>query len=434
MANNRSEGTAKRYLTGIDWIIHTLDYMTLDSTGIGNSSQVVFELHGTPEDELRNCLSSVIKNYPAVWGHPARNCNLAPYWKMPDPNQLSSHPLNIYQLKDEADAFPILEKCVNTPFKSPHEHTAFHLIYAGNKVFAVMTFDHRLFDARGAEAFLGILNARKHNKIFSLTRSAQLDRWAEKFRAGQQVNRAFLELAKNAPPLVIPLPPRMKNRNFKFEILCFSKKQTSKIVETAYSEAGYLMLMPYLLGITISALHEIFTDRGIRAGDYIIPVNIDMRSPQNVKEEIFFNHMSFLMFRIPAQKADSFPDTLMTVRRQLYTQIKSGLPAAIREVSFLMRIAPLPVLSRLMRIYFKGQTASFSFSYVGETAYPGSRFMGKKIDNLFHMPRVPTPPGLGVFFHQFHGRLRAVVSYLEGMLTSEEADKIRRTLESRLGS
>jgi len=124
---------------------------------------------------------------------------------------------------------------------------------------------------------------------------------------------------------------------------------------------------------------------------------------------------------------------LQSIKQQIYDQIKADLPRDIEKASLLMRIAPLPVLGYLMRLPLKGQIASFCFSYIGEAAYASPVFMGKKIHNIFHMPRVPIPPGLGIFFNQFQGKLNVVISYLDGMLEKDEIDSIVHALQSRLG-
>ncbi|MFA7677837.1 MAG: hypothetical protein WCY34_06720 [Candidatus Omnitrophota bacterium] len=72
----------KRYLTGIDWFINALDYTLRKKTGIGNTSQVVLELGGYPDEELLNKrLEEASFEYPILFGHPARAFNLCPYWK-----------------------------------------------------------------------------------------------------------------------------------------------------------------------------------------------------------------------------------------------------------------------------------------------------------------------------------------------------------------
>ena len=119
-------------------------------------------------------------------------------------------------------------------------------------------------------------------------------------------------------------------------------------------------------------------------------------------------------------------------KRQMYDQVESGLPGDFKEASYLMRIVPLRILSRMMGLHLKGEMASFSFSYVGETAYSSPDFMGIRIQNLFHMPRVVVPPGLGIFFEQVRGRLNAVLSYAEGLLTDDEAESMLNHLREVL--
>ena len=435
----------KCYLTGIDWIIHTLDYITKKATGTGNTSQIILELDGSPlEDKFRNCLGSLIKKHPVLHGRPSRDYNLAPYWKMSFVKQRQPLPLKIScfdNTSSKADLFSILEQTANLKFISDREHLFFHLIYAENKTYVAMTFDHRLFDALGAEAFLEMLQNEWKNKdnsfcdkhIIIPEESAHLCNWRRKFIAGQQANRAFLKMGENAPPRVLPLPALLNNRRFRFKVIPFDKHQTDLIVENAYKEAGYLMLMPYVLASSAWVLHKLFIKRNIRSGDYVVPVSIDMRPTDKVQQEVFFNHVSFLFFIIRPDEAEHFPVLIKSIKQQLYDQVKSGLPRNFQEASLLMRILPLPILSNIMRLYLKGQIASFSFSNVGESAYKSSSFMDNKILNIFHMPRVPVPPGLGIFFHQFHNKLNVVLSFLEGILSDKEANELIHALQSRLG-
>jgi hypothetical protein len=79
------------------------------------------------------------------------------------------------------------------------------LLHAGDaRSFLGMTFDHRLFDARGAESFLELLSAYAASAVvpecvasIAMTEPSHLDRWADKFRAGQQVNRALVRLSQS---------------------------------------------------------------------------------------------------------------------------------------------------------------------------------------------------------------------------------------------
>jgi len=297
-----------------------------------------------------------------------------------------------------------------------------------------MTFDHLVFDARNAEAFLNIFQkdweGGKDSGKLPITEPAHLSMWMDKFKAGQRVNRAFLQIADRIPPRVLPLPPGKKD--FKFKILSFSRKEAEAITENAFNQAGYLMLMPYALSASVSALHEIFAGRGV-SGNYVIPVSIDARKKEEVMRQVFFSNVSFFIFKVGADLAVRFPELLKSVKEQMYNQVKAGLPGDICKASLLMRIAPLPLLGSLLKIYLKGQIASFSFSYVGETAYESSCFMDNKIINMFHMPRVPVPPGIGIFFQKSKENLNVILSYMNGMLTGDEPGKIFDLLKSRLG-
>lgn len=433
----------KHYLTGIDWIIHALDHITRKKTGVGNLSQFVLELDGKlSQSELRRELLRFIGEYPVLRGRRARNyLNLAPFWRIPSRGKttpLSLNVINLEEIKNPASFLDSLTESVNLSFNDSREHIAFHLIHAGGKSFLAATFDHCLFDARGAEAFLDIFQQEWEEKSNSSRRNplpepSHLCQWREKFESGRQVNRTFLWLAENAPPRFLQLPPETEKPLYKFKLIQFDQSQTAAIIKNAYEEAGYLLLMPYLLSAVTEALHNVFVGRDIVSSDYVIPVSIDPRPTEKIPEEIFFNHLSFFFFRIKADEVENFSTLLDTIKKQMYSQVKTGLPRALQQASFLMRIVPLPLLSYLLRLHLKDQIASFSFSYMGESAYRSSQFMGEKVKNVFHMPRVPVPPGLGIFFNQYRGKLNGVLSYLEGMLSDDEVDMIVKTLRDRLG-
>jgi hypothetical protein len=59
--------------------------------------------------------------------------------------------------------------------------------------------------------------------------------------------------------------------------------------------------------------------------------------------------------------------------------------------------------------------------------------MGRKVLELFHMPRVPVPPGLGFFSNYFNGRLNLVISYLDGLLRDDEVQMLDRRIREGFG-
>lgn len=432
---------SKRYLSGSDWVISALDYLLKIETCAGNMSQIVLMLDSSIEQtELQNHLSRFIKEFPVVQGSIARDFNLAPYWRI-SKNAETDLNFNVYHVKNSSQegVLSLLEKSGNKPFKSNNEHLAFHLIQTetGKSCFA-MTFDHRLFDARGAEAFLNLFqrylvenNSQDITEGFSFTAPADLSQWMKKFYAGRNVNRKIVALSKS-PPESLPLPPG-KNKGFKFKLITFNPQETEEIYNNAYSEAGYLMEMPYLLSVVIQTVHELFKKKNIPASNYLIPVTIDMRTSKDIRRELFFNHVSYFFFQTHAGDTGNLKEMIKTIKQQMYEQVKSGLPEDILEASLLTRIAPLLVLKKIFRIPFKGQIASFCFSHTGKSSYLFPEFMGVEVKNIFHIPRVPVPPGLGFFSNYFNGQLNLVISYLDGLIKDEDIIMLETGMKERLG-
>ena len=427
----------KHYLTGIDWILHSFDFMNKRVTGAGNTFQIVMELEGLPkENQVRDWLCSCIGKFPLLGGRARRDYNLAPYWEVP--SQAPAAAFVFHRLRVDEEVFPLLEREINTPFRSEREHLAFHLIHVGERSHAAVKFDHRLFDAHGAEMFLSMLQRdwEKRGRCVwerQPCEPAHLSDWQVKFEAGRRVNRALLRLTEGAPPRALPLNPGSMAGGFDFREISFAERESREILERAEAEAGYLMAMPYTMALSIQALHEVFANRGLETGHYIIPVTMDLRSPGRRSQEVFFNHVSLLLFRIHDREVHDLPSLLKSIKEQMYDQARTGLPRDLLDASLLMRIAPLPAVGHLLRLYLKKDVASFCFSFLGDTGCMPSRFLGEKVTRSYHMARVPIPPGLGVFFHHSHGRFSVHLSCARGVLSEGEQVATLEALKSRLG-
>ena len=216
----------------------------------------------------------------------------------------------------------------------------------------------------------------------------------------------------------LPIPQKLKGRPYRVKVLCFDKGESTLIMDRAYSEAGYLMVLPLLLAASVQAMQRLMSSLGIEGGkEYIVSVSLDDRKGASHEEQLFFNHLSYLFFRIDSKQATSMRAAIASIKKQMFDQVKAGMPNHINEASMLMRVLPLEALKVVMRLPMVGKMGSFCFSHVGEPLKPLDRFMEAKVVNLIHMPRVPIPPGMGIFFTQFNGRLNLSFSYVDGMLS-----------------
>ncbi len=428
----------KRYLSGSDWVINTLDHMMKAATGVGNLSQVVLLLDA-PVDELevRDRLNAFVKQFLVLQGQVGRDLKLAPYWKIPSKSgrdvsltiRTADGPLS----REAIIAY--FEKSANTPFQDDCEHLAFHLVKDAERCLLAMAFDHRIFDARGAELFLNLFQQNMNNGspasgAITFASSAALTQWPKKFLAGRTVNRRIIALSKSSPR-ALPVPRDAQGQ--RYHLLSFTEQETAAIYERAYTESGYLMESPYLLAVIIQCMHELFTTKQEAGSSYLIPVTLDLRPNKDPLQEMFFNYVSYLFYQVPVEEAADRKGLIALLKRQMYDQVKSGFPKDLAEASLLTRIAPLPLLGKLLHLPMKGKMATFAFSHLGKSSYQHTQFMGRTVAELFHMPRVPVPPGLGFFSNYYNNRLNLVISYLDGLLSDDEVRMLDRRLREGFG-
>jgi hypothetical protein len=431
----------KRYLSGSDWVINTFDHMMKARTCAGNISQVVLQFDSVlDEDKVRTHVSRFVNQFPVLQGSVGRDLKLAPYWRIPP---RGGHEVTfVVQHVDDwlsGSAFlPFLEQSANTAFRDHNDHLAFHLIIGHERSMLAVTFDHRILDARGAELFLDLfqLSLKKGTPGVSgdiaFNSSSALTRWSKRFLAGRNVNRRIMRFSKTATPEALRLPAG-RDGCYHYQLLLFNEKETADIYERAYSEAGYLMESPYLLSVIIQGMRELFKGRQVTGDSYLVPVTMDLRPGLDPLQEVFFNYVSYLFYQVPIVKIDDRKGLIALLKQQMYDQVKSGFPKDLIEASLLTRIAPLPVLGKLLHLPMKGKMATFVFSHLGKSSYQHPEFMEKRIANMFHMPRVPVPPGLGFFSNYYNKRLNLVISHLDGLLSDEEVRLLEEVIRDRFG-
>ncbi len=437
----------RRYLTGSDWLIGMLDHLTRQACGVGNTSQLVLEIEGSlPEPELRSRLATFLARLPFLRGTPARDWNLAPYWRPLPEGDPAGLPFAALALAEDADETAVRQALASGLDRPLGQRLSFLWVSRGaHRSYLAMAFDHWLLDGRGAEMLLSLflehLDGRPlDDRLAALAapEPAHLDRWLHRHRAGRRVI-AHLRWLKEGTAAVLPRPRALDGPRTHFALVRFERDETARIVETAYREAGYLMLQSFVLAAVLQALHPLFRARQDLARhapptDYVVPVSVDLRPLRGAEPLVFFNHLSFVLFRVPVALAEDRARLAAQLREQMVGQVKAGLPQDIADACDLLRIFPQPLLSRLARLPMRGELGSFSFAQLASAAPHEPAVWRGRLGNLFHMPRIPLPPGFGVVANQFGGRLNIVLSAHEQVVTRPElaeiSDRLRRLPES----
>jgi hypothetical protein len=397
------------------------------TTCAGNMSQIVLLLDAPLDEfEVRNRLNAFVKQFPVLEGQVSRDLKLAPYWKIPAKSRhdVKLTVLNADNRLSRESVLAHFTASANAPFQYETEHLAFHLLKGPDLCWLAMAFDHRVFDARGAELFLNLFQQNINNGSpaasgdIAFTSTAALTQWSKKFLAGKNVNRRIIGLSKSSPS-ALPLS-RNGSGCQRYHLLSFTEQETAHIYDRAYAEAGYLLESPYLLAVIIQCMHVLFSTKQEAGSSYLIPVTLDLRPNKDPLQEMFFNYVSYFFYQVPAGEAADRKGLIALLKQQMYDQVKSGFPKDLAEASLLTRIAPLPVLGKLLHLPTKGKMATFAFSHLGKSSYQHPMLMGRKVTELFHMPRVPVPPGIGFFSNYYNSRFNLVISYLDGLLRDDE--------------
>ena len=432
----------KRYLTGMDWLIAGLNDMTTRSTSGGIRSQVALELDSKPDTAaLKDILSETVSDFPELSGKISRDINLAPYWKINTAAPAPVPSVSVHEQNTDrhitGNTFTSLSRAVNKDSHLNDNSLCFHVFSQekSSQHYLSMTFDHTLFDALGAEAFLAVLNKRfaaPENDIIRppLSEPAHLDNWTKKFQAGRRINRFFRAMMKDGTAC-IPLPQATRVRKFHFKHSVFEQDESKRIFDNACRHAGYFMLTPYILSAVAKAFHELNVAGQNKNDSYIVPVSIDARPGNNAANTLFFNNLSFMYFHIRPDNIAGIGPLTQLMTRRMYEIKRSGLSEDLADASMLMRILPLPLIGRLMRT-LRPLLGSFSFSFLNGSGSGLSDFMGTRVLNLFHMPRVPAPPGAGFFFNMHDSKLNMVVSFIDGLIDESTTDKLEGRIRELL--
>jgi hypothetical protein len=421
----------RRYLTGIDWLMGGMHHSALRFTGVGALSQAILDLDGSlPETPLRSALDQISARLPILHGRVARDwLNLAPYWKLPRRAGGNPISLRVVDLPSDAaaEAQRLLADHVNQPLAPPSDHLSFLLIRLGNQRSRLgMVFDHRLFDAIGAESFLRLIDQTWQGNLdqiapkVKLTEPAHLDHWSRRFRSGKLLNAGLLKLAEREV-CALKMPAAESSPRVRFCHASLTIEQTERFRQRAAAECGMPILLPSAAARAVLSLQHAIPIMPLPGQQYLVFTSASTRAAGQEWESLFFNHLSFLPFSIDVDPPQSPTALVLKLRDQLFEQMRQGIPAALQDASALVRICPHWLGSRSMGRMFKGRLCSFYFACLRETGFPERTFLGLPAVDLIHTPTAFAPPGMNLCMTTFGDRFNLVLSYLDGVLEDSAA-------------
>jgi hypothetical protein len=303
----------------------------------------------------------------------------------------------------------------------------------------VLSWNHALMDARGAELILRHLDAGDQVKdppsigdmIAPGQRNGGLARWCRDVRLARGSVK-WLNTSGSEP--LFTLMPAGRGAgpcHGLTRLVPFTREETARIDERCERLNAGFRRSHFYLAASIQALHAVASGRGNKDGAYLIPVPHDTR-PRGSNGPIFSNHLSILFYRIEPRQAASLSGIIEELSRQMMDQIRTRFPECC--MAALGMFKPLPLDSYVSHLGkpTRGKFASFCFSDSGETCAGMTGLLGAPIQAVTHLIPTWRPPGLTVLFWRFGGQLRVWLAWVDDCLSLAEADILERRLRSGL--
>jgi hypothetical protein len=431
----------RRYLTGIDWVLGAMNHIARKSTGIGAISQAVLDVDGRIDEKaLRAALHTLTNRFPLIHGKISRDfVNLAPYWRIPRSAKTREIPLRVVDLPEGAGAQAerVLNDHANSPFDSESQHLRFLLVRIGGRSRLGMVFDHRLFDAFGAESFLQLIDLTSQGRLEEFagrvrqTEPAHLDHWVRRFKSGRKLIEHLFPVVER-DVCALARPAKRASRRVCFVQDSLTNEETARFDQRASEESGLPMVLPSAAARAVMAFRNVYPTAPLDGEQYLIFTSANTRSAGQEWESLFFNQFSFLFFSAQKEAATSAAQLAVVLRDQLFEMMKQNIAFAMQDAAALWRIFPHRLVSAIMHTLGKGRMCSLYFACVRESGFPGHTFMGLPATNLTHAPLAFSPPGFNICMTQFAGRFNLVLSYVQGALNEASARRIMQEFKRML--
>ncbi len=379
-------------LSGTDYFHQVLHRVIVDHGGSGNLGQIRIRL-GSAADAVA-LATGWRRAGEEAWtlGAHLRASLRGPQWIVRGPARLgleqgaSLERLAVDQLRE------------GLPERGPRARLG---CVAGSDPGIVLTWDHRLSDARGAMGLVAALPAlagggrlrdpwwaagHRDTPGMPATAAARglLARGAVEHLRPHRMARLW------RPPVAAANPASP----LAHAVLALGHEETARVTARQLAASGRMSETPFLLACLAAALEDL---GGIR-GDVLFPLAVDCRP--RLRAPLVANCHSFIFLRVPAGLASRDLGEASRFLKEAYrTWVAADMTTKMSaSLGFFPYIGVR--LSRAQLGYFKaGVAASCLVANTGPTALPDALFGGEVL-GVDHVAAVPGMPGLAALFHR----------------------------------
>jgi hypothetical protein len=182
-----------------------------------------------------------------------------------------------------------------------------------------------------------------------------------------------------------------------------------------------------LVGKALAALWE---RRGLPDIPFLVPISVDLRLKGD-PGPTFGNLLAFHFARFRPSETADVAGLARTLRKQMADAVREGQVDANAVAMEFLQYRPLASMRRYLPGGSQGETFSFNCADIGD--FPAAALFGRRVVNAYHAPAVLPRPGIGVFFNRCAGRNNLVASWIEGVVSEDEATEILEVTREGMG-
>ncbi len=211
-----------------------------------------------------------------------------------------------------------------------------------------------------------------------------------------------------------------------FRVIELSVEQSARVSEAQRRHGGDFFHMPFYAAVTARALKRVHELRGLPPG--YCHLEVPYQAGKRPAGAVFQNQMATLLLPLLESQMDTCEAAVKHVMAVYREAMKSGLPQATAALMVLVMHLPVRLFIPFIRFQNEGEICGLFHSHTGTLLAQTPNFAGAEVDNVFNIPSVCTPPGLGIFFSEFQQRLTITLAWREGSLNAEEQEAVANGL------
>lgn len=215
-----------------------------------------------------------------------------------------------------------------------------------------------------------------------------------------------------------------------YHLVALTTEQSARAAARLRELCGEFFQMPFYAAVAARALRQLHRMRAWHSPALHLQLPTQVRGRS--RDLLFGNHMGTLPLFLEDEHLATLPAAVAHLQEQYKEAVKSGLQQASEAMMSLAWYLPVPAFIPAVRQTNLGQICSLFHSHTGAFLPDRADFAGAAVRNVCTIPSVSTPPGLGLFFSDFKGRITGTLAWRGMALRTDEIQAVAACIQADL--